>query len=55
VEQGKTGGLAVEKGVQRLESPLGSEAIASQVFLGPPGSLGGPVGRKAFSDRAQRV
>ena len=26
VEQGKTGGLAVEKGEQRLELPLGSEA-----------------------------
>jgi hypothetical protein len=33
VEQGKTGGLAVEKGEQRLELPLGSEAIAAQIAV----------------------
>src|SRR5205085_12224864 len=34
MEQGKTGGLAVEKGEQRLELRLGSEAIAAQIFFG---------------------
>src|SRR5271169_4942917 len=40
VEQGKTGGLAVEKGEQRLELPLGSEAIAAQIFFGGDDSVG---------------
>src|SRR5580693_7006362 len=37
--QGQTGGLAVEKGEQRLELPLGSEAIAAQIFLGSDDSV----------------
>jgi hypothetical protein len=34
MEQGKTGGLAIDKGEQRLELPLGSEAMAAQIFFG---------------------
>jgi len=34
MEQGKTGGLTVDKGKQRLELLLGSEAIAAQIFFG---------------------
>jgi hypothetical protein len=30
MEQGKTDGLAIDKGEQRLEMPLRSEAIATQ-------------------------
>ena len=42
VEQGKTGGLAVEKGEQRLELPLGSEAIVAQIFFGGEDGVGRP-------------
>src|SRR4051794_10724526 len=34
MEQGKTGGLAVEKSEQRLEVPLGSESVAAQILFG---------------------
>src|SRR5438270_522949 len=42
VEQGKTDGFAVEKGEQRLELPIGSEAIAAQIFFGGDDSVGRP-------------
>jgi hypothetical protein len=42
MEQGKTGGLAIDKGEQRLEMPLRSEAIASQIFFGGDDGVGRP-------------
>ena len=54
VEQGKTGGLAVEKGEQRLELPLGSEAIAAQIFLGSDDSVGRPFVSGQVPDQPQQ-
>src|SRR5580704_11525424 len=42
MEQAQTGGLAVEKGEQRLELPLGSEAIAALIFFGGNDGIGRP-------------
>ena len=53
VEQGKTGGLAVEKGEQRLELPLGSEAIAAQIFFGGDDSVGHLFVNGQVSDQPQ--
>jgi hypothetical protein len=54
VEQGKTGGLAVEKGEQRLELPLGSEAISAQIFFGGDDSVGLPFVSGQVPDQPQQ-
>jgi hypothetical protein len=54
LEQGKTGGLAVEKGEQRLELPLRSEAIAAQIFFGSDDSVGRPFLSGQVPDQPQQ-
>jgi hypothetical protein len=54
MEQGKTGGLAIEKGEQRLEMPLGSEAIAAQIFFGGDDGVGRPFIIGQLPDRWSR-
>ena len=54
MEQGETGGLAVEKGEQRLELPLGSEAISAQIFFGGDDSVGLPFVSGQVPDQSQQ-
>ena len=54
MEQGKTGGLAVEKGEQRLELPLESEAIAAQIFFGGGDRVGRPLVSGQLPDQLQQ-
>ena len=54
MEQGKTGGLAVKKGEQRLELPLGSEAIAAQIFFGGDDRVGRPFVSGQVPDQPQQ-
>jgi hypothetical protein len=54
VEQGKTGGLAVEKSEQRLELPLESKAIAAQIFFGGDDSVGRPFVSGQIPDQPQQ-
>lgn len=54
MEQGKTGGLAIDKGEQRLELPLGSEAMAAQIFFGGDDGVGRPFVSSQVSDQLQQ-
>ena len=54
VEQCETGGLAVEKSQQRLELPLGTESIPTQIFFGCDDGVGRPLVSGQLPDQLQQ-
>ena len=54
MEQGQTGGLAVEKGEQRLELPLASEAVTAQIVFGGNDGIGRPFVSGQLPDQVQQ-